>query len=118
MAVAVRGSTRPLAADRSPSPGQPAAVVPGAAPALPWPSTGQGAVAVPSIGFAAQSGPESPVPVASLTKMTTALVILSDHPLPAGSAGPVITVTPADVAEYATSSTTTSRASPSRRGSC
>ena len=50
----------------------------------------------------AQSGPESSVPIASLTKMTTAVVILRDHPLPAGSDGPGITVTPADAAEYQT----------------
>jgi D-alanyl-D-alanine carboxypeptidase (penicillin-binding protein 5/6) len=75
-------------------------VVPGAPPALPWPGKGQGAVAVPSIGYAAQSGPEVPVPIASLTKITTAIVILRDHPLPDGSDGPVITVTPGDAAEY------------------
>jgi D-alanyl-D-alanine carboxypeptidase len=77
-----------------------AVVVPGAQPALPWPAKGQGAVVVPSIHYAAQSGPESPVPIASLTKMTTAVVILRDHPLPAGSDGPVIPVTAADAAEY------------------
>jgi D-alanyl-D-alanine carboxypeptidase (penicillin-binding protein 5/6) len=75
-------------------------VVPGAVPQLPWPTKGQGAVVVPSIGFAAQSGPETPVPIASLTKMTTAVVILRDHPLPTGAQGPLITVTPADMAEY------------------
>jgi D-alanyl-D-alanine carboxypeptidase (penicillin-binding protein 5/6) len=76
--------------------------VPGAAPTLPWPAKGQGAVEVPSIGYSAQSGPESSVPIASLTKMTAAVVILRDHPLPDGSDGPVITVTPADAAEYQT----------------
>ena len=40
------------------------------------------------------------MPIASLTKMTTAVVILRDHPLAAGAAGPVITVTPATSAEY------------------
>ena len=79
-----------------------AMVVPGTAPLLPWPTKGQGAVAVPSIGYTTQSGPEFPVPIASLTKMTTAVVVLRDHPLPAGSDGPVITVTPADAAEYQT----------------
>ncbi len=57
-------------------------------------------MAVPSVGFTAQSGPESSVPIASLTKITTAVVILRDHPLPAGADGPVITVTAADAAEY------------------
>jgi hypothetical protein len=77
-----------------------AAVVPGANPVLPWPAKGQGAVIVPSLGFSAQSGPEMPVPIASLTKITTAVVVLKDHPIAAGTDGPVITVTPDDAAEY------------------
>jgi D-alanyl-D-alanine carboxypeptidase (penicillin-binding protein 5/6) len=76
------------------------ATVAGASPSLPWPSQGQGAVMVPALGFSAQSGSESSVPIASLTKMTNALVILNDHPIPAGTEGPNITVTAADVAEY------------------
>jgi D-alanyl-D-alanine carboxypeptidase (penicillin-binding protein 5/6) len=75
-------------------------VVPGPDPALPWPAKGQGAVSVPAIGYSAQSGPESPVPVASLTKITTAVVILRDHPLGPDDQGPVITVSSADVAQY------------------
>ena len=77
-------------------------VVPGTPPSLPWPAKGQGAIAVPSIRYSAQSGAEAPVPIASLTKMTTAVVVLRDHPLPPGSDGPVITVTAADAAEYQT----------------
>ena len=69
-------------------------------PNLPWPATGQGAVSLPALGYAAQSGPEPPVPVASLTKMTTALVILHDHPIAAGASGPSVTVAAPDVAEY------------------
>ena len=74
--------------------------VSGAVPSLPWPAKGQGAVSVPALDYRAQSGPESSVPIASLTKMTNALVILRDHPLPAGASGPMITITAADVAEY------------------
>ncbi len=74
--------------------------VPGPRPVLPWPVVGQGAISVPSIGYADQSGPESPVPIASLTKMTTAVVILRDHPLPLGSSGPTITITPAMAAQF------------------
>ncbi len=65
-------------------------VHPGARPACRHcrgPRSGQGAVSVPSIGYADQSGPESPVPIASLTKMATAVVILRDHPLAPGSKG-------------------------------
>lgn len=76
--------------------------VPGSGPSLPWPAKGQGAITIPALGYSEQSGPEAPVPIASLTKMTNALVILRDHPIPAGSSGPSITVTAADVAEYDT----------------
>src|SRR5208283_675930 len=58
----------------------PSLTVPGSAPSLPWPILGQGAVSVPALGYSAQSGPESSVPIASLTKMTNAVVILRDHP--------------------------------------
>src|SRR5664280_334558 len=98
--VAVSRVDTPLARPVTHPAATSAIVVPGAAPSLPWPAKGQGAVAVPSIQFAAQSGAETPVPIASLTKITTAVVILRDHPLPTGSDGPVITVTTADVAEY------------------
>ena len=98
--VAVQRITKPLARPVPMAGTVAAVVVPGSQPALPWPAKGQAAVVVPSIHYAAQSGPESPVPIASLTKMTTAVVILRDHPLPAGSDGPVITVTAADAAEY------------------
>jgi serine-type D-Ala-D-Ala carboxypeptidase (penicillin-binding protein 5/6) len=76
--------------------------VAGANPSLPWPAKGQGAIAIPALGYSEQSGPEAPVPIASLTKMTNALQILRDHPIPAGASGPPITVTAADVAEYDT----------------
>jgi D-alanyl-D-alanine carboxypeptidase (penicillin-binding protein 5/6) len=74
--------------------------VAGTAPSLPWPSQGQGAVSIPALGFSAQSGSETSVPIASLTKMTNALVILHDHPVPAGADGPDITITADDVAQY------------------
>jgi serine-type D-Ala-D-Ala carboxypeptidase (penicillin-binding protein 5/6) len=74
--------------------------VAGSPPALPWPAKGQGAVAIPALGYTGQSGLEPSVPIASLTKMTNALVVLRDHPVPAGADGPSITMTAADVAEY------------------
>jgi serine-type D-Ala-D-Ala carboxypeptidase (penicillin-binding protein 5/6) len=67
---------------------------------LPWPTTGQGAIAVPSIGIDVASGPEKPVPVASLTKLMTAYVVLHDHPLTLNQSGPTITVSQADVDDY------------------
>jgi D-alanyl-D-alanine carboxypeptidase (penicillin-binding protein 5/6) len=68
--------------------------------ALPWPTTGEAAMAVPSIGIDVASGKEQPAPVASLTKLMTAYVILHDHPLGLNEAGPDITVTQADVDDY------------------
>ncbi len=67
---------------------------------LPWPTTGQAAVAIPSIGVDTASGPEKAQPVASLTKLMTAYVVLHDHPLKMGQLGPTITVTQADVDDY------------------
>jgi D-alanyl-D-alanine carboxypeptidase (penicillin-binding protein 5/6) len=67
---------------------------------LPWPTTGQAAVAIPSIGVDMSSGVEKAQPVASLTKLMTAYVILHDHPLKMGQLGPSITVTQADVDDY------------------
>ncbi len=75
-------------------------VVSGAPPPLAWPGRGQAAISVPAFGYAAQSGPEPSVPIASLTKMTNALVVLQDHPVAAGSGGGTVTITPGDVAEY------------------
>jgi len=42
----------------------------------------------------------SPSPIASITKVMTAYVVLKDHPLAAGATGPLIPVTAADVAVY------------------
>ena len=67
---------------------------------LPWPATGQAAVAIPSIGVIVPSGAEQPVPVASLTKLMTAYVILRDHPVAPHQPGPSVTVTQADVDDY------------------
>ncbi len=73
---------------------------PGTAPALPWPARGAGAVGVSGLGFVASSGNEEEIPAASVAKVMTALIILSDHPLVIGAVGPGITVTDADVQAY------------------
>ena len=71
----------------------------GSAAALPWPATGEAAVAIPAAQATVQSGPEVPVPIASLAKLMTAYVVLRDHPLDRGAAGPALTLTAADQAE-------------------
>lgn len=67
---------------------------------LPWPATGQAAIAIPSLGVTQASGLENSVPVASLTKMMTAYVILRDHPLRPGESGPALTMTQTDVGYF------------------
>jgi D-alanyl-D-alanine carboxypeptidase (penicillin-binding protein 5/6) len=46
------------------------------------------------------SGPEQPVPIASLTKMMTAYVVLTDHPLGLDQNGPSVTMTQTDVDDF------------------
>jgi serine-type D-Ala-D-Ala carboxypeptidase (penicillin-binding protein 5/6) len=74
--------------------------VPGNRVVYQWPAHGQAAVAVRGIGVIAASPRERPVPIASLTKMMTALVILKDHPLTARARGPLLVVDATDVADY------------------
>lgn len=78
----------------------------GSMPQIPWPATGQGAIAVPSAGLLETSGPESAVPIASLTKMMTAYLTLEQHPLTATSEGPKLEMTAADQQEYEVDQTT------------
>ncbi|MDA8357145.1 MAG: hypothetical protein M0Z95_12845 [Actinomycetota bacterium] len=80
--------------------------VPSSPVSLPWPATGEAAVAIPTVGYATQSGSEQPVPIASMTKVMTAYIVLRDHPLTGDQSGPDITITPADAADYATDTVT------------
>ncbi|MFE7893656.1 D-alanyl-D-alanine carboxypeptidase family protein [Streptomyces sp. NPDC057412] len=62
---------------------------------LPWPQEGQAAVRIDGLGDRGDlgsHGSRTPVPIASVTKVMTAYVILSDHPLRDGTPGPQITV--------------------------
>jgi D-alanyl-D-alanine carboxypeptidase (penicillin-binding protein 5/6) len=74
--------------------------LPGSLTGLPWPTQGAAALAVAGVGTVGQVGTTSPQPIASITKVMTALVVLEDHPLGFGQSGPSITVTPADVTQY------------------
>lgn len=83
-------------------PSVPAAfAVPGAPPALPFPKVGEATVGVLGVGTMGSSGGDGSLPIASLTKMMTAYVILADHPLAEGQQGPLIGITAADVAAEA-----------------
>ncbi len=70
-------------------------------PALTFP--GYGAAAVGAVGYPgvlAASGSPDPLPIASITKVITALVVLESKPLGAGEAGPDIVFSGTDVEFY------------------
>ncbi|WP_052434664.1 D-alanyl-D-alanine carboxypeptidase [Streptacidiphilus melanogenes] len=71
---------------------------------LAWPANGQAAVSVPGLGSMGKSGSGNPVPLASVTKMMTAYIVLHDHPLKTGELGPTITVDQGAVDDYNTGS--------------
>ncbi|WP_406401715.1 D-alanyl-D-alanine carboxypeptidase family protein [Streptomyces uncialis] len=60
--------------------------------ALPWPMGGQASVADTGSGRSGSSGEQKPVPIASVTKVMTAYVVLTRHPLKPGEPGPTVTV--------------------------
>lgn len=66
-------------------------------PLVRWPSKGQAAYWVEGTAAPLASGPEQPVPVASVTKVMTALVALEQAPLVGRDGGFTATVTAADV---------------------
>ncbi|MGO4782318.1 D-alanyl-D-alanine carboxypeptidase family protein [Cryobacterium sp. W22_MBD10_FK3] len=77
----------------------PALTQPAVAPA--WPEQGAGAIgAVGFDGVLGSSGDQASVPIASITKMVTALVILDAKPLAGDEVGPEITFTDKDVDIY------------------
>jgi D-alanyl-D-alanine carboxypeptidase (penicillin-binding protein 5/6) len=65
-----------------------------------WPAIGQGAYQVGDETPRA-SAHEEPVPIASVAKVMTALLVLERHPLGADEDGPTLVVTAADVADTA-----------------
>jgi D-alanyl-D-alanine carboxypeptidase (penicillin-binding protein 5/6) len=73
-------------------------VVPGTPPQVPWPAEGEAAMVTSSGVSFGGSGAPGAVPIASVTKIMTAYVVLGDHPLAAGQSGPELTVSAADAA--------------------
>src|SRR5580692_9639747 len=67
---------------------------------LPWPSVGEAAVTIEGVTPVRTSGSDKPVPIASLAKMMTAMLILRDHPLTGAEQGPLLTISAADMATY------------------
>ncbi|EFL23883.1 putative D-alanyl-D-alanine carboxypeptidase [Streptomyces himastatinicus ATCC 53653] len=60
--------------------------------AMPWSGEGQSAAEVEGVGSLGTSGAQKAVPIASVTKVMTAYVVLKDHPLKAGAEGPRIEI--------------------------
>jgi D-alanyl-D-alanine carboxypeptidase (penicillin-binding protein 5/6) len=72
----------------------------GKRPSLPWPASGEAAVAVQGIGQMGSYGGDQPVPIGSVAKVMTALIVLDKHPLVLGAQGPTLTLTAKDQAAY------------------
>lgn len=75
-------------------------VIPGKAPTVPWPRSGQAALYVEGVGSIGTSGGSEPLPIGSVAKVMTAYVILTEHPLDRGEHGPKLTVSAAQAAAY------------------
>jgi D-alanyl-D-alanine carboxypeptidase (penicillin-binding protein 5/6) len=73
---------------------------PGATAPLAFPSQGESALAIPTLHVVKASAHQSPVPIASVTKLMNAYVTLAALPITTDQSGPSIVVTSADVAEY------------------
>ena len=62
------------------------------------PADGQSEVSTAGGVVLARGGASSPQPLASITKVMTAYIVLRDHPLALGQAGPDIVISPAEAA--------------------
>ena len=67
---------------------------------LPWGGEGQGALVAAGVGSFSATGGQVPVPIASVAKIMTALVVLAEHPLPTGAPGPSLLLTAQDAMDY------------------
>ncbi|KUJ70075.1 hypothetical protein ACZ90_06880 [Streptomyces albus subsp. albus] len=65
---------------------------PGERFAMPWPGQGQATAMVEGVGSLGTYGAQKPVPIASVTKVMTAYVVLKDHPLKPDETGETITI--------------------------
>ena len=88
----------------------------GSRPALPWPASGEAAVAVQGIGQMGSFGGDQPVPIGSVAKVMTAMLVLEKHPLALGAQGPSVTVTAQQAAAYQAIANTAQSLVPVRAG--
>ncbi|MGH7234242.1 MAG: D-alanyl-D-alanine carboxypeptidase, partial [Candidatus Saccharimonadales bacterium] len=69
---------------------------------LPWPNYGESAVGLLGSGVISTHGQQTPLPIASVAKLITALVVLNKYPLSIGQQGPTITLDTTDYGFYTT----------------
>ncbi|MDA8284076.1 MAG: hypothetical protein M0Z42_12480 [Actinomycetota bacterium] len=74
--------------------------IPGVPPHLPVPAGGATVVTVQGVGTVASVRPDVALPLASITKLVTALVVLRHHPLSLGQSGPALSVPASLAAAY------------------
>ncbi len=67
---------------------------------LSWPQAREAAVTVSGLSAQWSTSHQPVVPIASVTKIMTAYIVLHDHPLAGDAQGPSITVTQADFQDY------------------
>lgn len=74
--------------------------LPGTAPVIPWPKTGQAVLDVAGVGRFGTFGEQKAQPIGSVAKVMTAYAVLRKFPLGVGEPGPQITITQADVNDF------------------
>ncbi|MFB6704238.1 D-alanyl-D-alanine carboxypeptidase [Streptomyces sp. NPDC056333] len=92
IAFAIVQAVRPLPTPELRLTAQPTYTFDGSKPSLPWPNEGQGYMAATGLGTVDSFGEQKAVPIGSVAKAMTAYIVLKDHPLKKGQAGPSITV--------------------------
>lgn len=65
-----------------------------------FPKQGESAVGTENLGIIASTHDQTPVPIASVTKIMTAYLVLKAHPLKPGQSGPTLIMNAQDVAGY------------------
>jgi D-alanyl-D-alanine carboxypeptidase (penicillin-binding protein 5/6) len=68
-------------------------------PVIAWPGQGQAAYTTSDVETIRSNADEDPVPIASVTKVMTAYVVLQESPLEPGESGPAFRLTARDVAD-------------------
>ncbi|MDF9813731.1 D-alanyl-D-alanine carboxypeptidase [Streptomyces sp. SPB162] len=92
IAIAVAQSLRPLPAPELTLTSASSYTFEGGQLSLPWPVMGQSVAEVEGLGSLGVRGAQTPVPIASVTKVMTAYLILRDHPLKGKETGPKIKI--------------------------